>query len=275
MERGLVPDRLWLVESFLNSVDVASGQDELDTVPRFRGWLAVHNRSDAAATANAADLELARELRYALRAEAAAHHGDGAGDTAAIGEPPLGTAAIGEPPLGTAAIGEPRLGTAAAGEPPSRTAAGGEPPSGTAAAGEPPSGTAAIGEPQLGTAAIGEPPLDPAWLDDLVLAVPLRARASAAGIGLGPAEAGVRGVLGEILAAIVLSAHDGSWRRMKICRAGTCQVAYYDRSKNASRCWCSMQLCGNRNKTRAYRGRRSAAVREAQRREAALTSGEH
>jgi hypothetical protein len=265
MERGLVPDRLWLVESFLNSVDVASGQDELDTVPRFRGWLAVHNRSDAAATANAADLELARELRYALRAEAAAHHGDGAGDTAAIGEPPLGTAAIGEPQLGTAAIGEPPLGTAAIGEPPSRTAA----------AGVPPSGTAAIGEPQLGTAAIGEPPLDAAWLDDLVLAVPLRARASAAGIGLGPAEAGVRGVLGEILAAIVLSAHDGSWRRMKICRAGTCQVAYYDRSKNASRCWCSMQLCGNRNKTRAYRGRRSAAVREAQRREAALTSGEH
>jgi predicted RNA-binding Zn ribbon-like protein len=47
---------------------------------------------------------------------------------------------------------------------------------------------------------------------------------------------------------------------MKICRAGGCQIAYYDRSKNASRCWCSMQVCGNRNKTRAYR-RRSASRR--------------
>jgi predicted RNA-binding Zn ribbon-like protein len=198
MERGLVPDRLWLVESFLNSIDMASGQDELDSVPRFRGWLAVHHRADAGAVANAADLELARELRYALRAEAATHHGD-----------------------------------------------------------EAPADAAATGRPQL----------DSAWLDDLVLTVPLRARASAAGIGLGPAENGVRGVLGEILAAIVLAAHDGSWRRMKICRAGACRVAYYDRSKNASRCWCSMQLCGNRNKTRAYRGRRSAA-RDAQRRDA-------
>ncbi|HEY3009388.1 MAG TPA: CGNR zinc finger domain-containing protein [Micromonosporaceae bacterium] len=181
MERGLVPDRLRLVESFLNSIDLASGQDDLDSVPRFRGWLAVHHREDIAATANAADLELARELRYALRAEAATHHGD-------------------------------RLGA------------------------------------------------DVAWLDELTLTVPLRARASAAGIGLGPAEPGVRGVLGEILAAIVLAAHDGSWRRMKICRAGGCQIAYYDRSKNASRCWCSMQVCGNRNKTRAYR-RRSASRR--------------
>jgi predicted RNA-binding Zn ribbon-like protein len=181
MERGLVPDRLRLVESFLNSIDLASGQDDLDSVPRFRGWLAVHHREDIAATANAADLELARELRYALRAEAATHHGDGLG-------------------------------------------------------------------------------ADIGWLDELTLTVPLRARASGAGIGLGPAEPGVRGVLGEILAAIVLAAHDGSWRRMKICRAGGCQIAYYDRSKNASRCWCSMQVCGNRNKTRAYR-RRSASRR--------------
>jgi predicted RNA-binding Zn ribbon-like protein len=204
MERRLVPDRLRLVESFLNSVDVASGQDELDSVPRFRGWLAVHHRAEAAADANAADLELARELRYALRAEAATHHGDGASETAAIGDPHS----------------------------------------------------------------------DWVWLDELTLAVPLRARANGAGIGLGPAETGVRGVLGEILAAIVLAAHDGSWRRMKICRAGACRIAYYDRSKNASRCWCSMQLCGNRNKTRAYRGRRSAAVREAQRQDAPVGSGE-
>jgi predicted RNA-binding Zn ribbon-like protein len=36
-------------------------------------------------------------------------------------------------------------------------------------------------------------------------------------------------------------------------------VAFYDRSKNSSRTWCSMSSCGNRAKTRAYRGRRHAA----------------
>jgi predicted RNA-binding Zn ribbon-like protein len=48
---------------------------------------------------------------------------------------------------------------------------------------------------------------------------------------------------------------DGSWERLKICPADDCHWAFYDASKNRSRTWCNMQVCGNRKKTRAYRAR--------------------
>lgn len=58
--------------------------------------------------------------------------------------------------------------------------------------------------------------------------------------------------------AIALGAMlDGSWGRLKACR--NCRWSFYDRSPNRSGTWCSMQLCGNRKKTRAYRKRRSTA----------------
>ena len=58
--------------------------------------------------------------------------------------------------------------------------------------------------------------------------------------------------------AIALGAMlDGSWGRLKACR--NCRWSFYDKSPNRSGTWCSMQLCGNRKKTRAYRKRRSAA----------------
>jgi predicted RNA-binding Zn ribbon-like protein len=47
----------------------------------------------------------------------------------------------------------------------------------------------------------------------------------------------------------------GTWHRLKACR--NCKWAFYDYSKNRSASWCSMQLCGNRLKTRAYRSRRA------------------
>jgi predicted RNA-binding Zn ribbon-like protein len=47
---------------------------------------------------------------------------------------------------------------------------------------------------------------------------------------------------------------DGSWPRLKACR--NCCWSFYDYSPNRSATWCSMQLCGNRKKTRAYRSRR-------------------
>jgi predicted RNA-binding Zn ribbon-like protein len=58
------------------------------------------------------------------------------------------------------------------------------------------------------------------------------------------------GVLATALAAIV----DGTWGRLKACR--NCHWSFYDYSPNRSAHWCSMQLCGNRKKTRAYRSRR-------------------
>jgi predicted RNA-binding Zn ribbon-like protein len=46
---------------------------------------------------------------------------------------------------------------------------------------------------------------------------------------------------------------DGSWSRLKACRH--CSWSFYDKSPNRSGTWCSMQLCGNRSKTRSYRRR--------------------
>ena len=56
--------------------------------------------------------------------------------------------------------------------------------------------------------------------------------------------------------AIALGAMlDGTWERLKACR--NCRWSFYDYSPNRSATWCSMQLCGNRRKTRAYRARRA------------------
>ena len=61
-------------------------------------------------------------------------------------------------------------------------------------------------------------------------------------------------VLDRDLLAIVAEAEaDGTWRRMKACPA--CGWAFYDRSRNRSRTWCAMAICGNRAKARSYRER--------------------
>ena len=68
---------------------------------------------------------------------------------------------------------------------------------------------------------------------------------------------GVDGALGRVLAAAFACMQDGSWSRLKACR--NCHWAFYDESRNRSAAWCSMQLCGNRLKTRAYRRRKAVA----------------
>jgi predicted RNA-binding Zn ribbon-like protein len=69
---------------------------------------------------------------------------------------------------------------------------------------------------------------------------------------------GVDGMVGRVLAIAYLAMLDGSWSRLKCCRNHHCRWSFYDYSKNRSASWCSMQLCGNRRKTRAYRARRAA-----------------
>jgi predicted RNA-binding Zn ribbon-like protein len=70
---------------------------------------------------------------------------------------------------------------------------------------------------------------------------------------------GSDGAVGRVLVVSFLAMLDGSWPRLKCCRNHHCRWAFYDYSKNRSASWCSMQLCGNRTKTRAYRARRTAA----------------
>jgi predicted RNA-binding Zn ribbon-like protein len=62
-------------------------------------------------------------------------------------------------------------------------------------------------------------------------------------------------VVGAVLAAAARLAVLGEWDRIKICPADDCRWAFFDRSRNHSRTWCSMRVCGNREKARAWRER--------------------
>ncbi|MPZ79791.1 MAG: hypothetical protein GEV28_05075 [Actinophytocola sp.] len=65
-------------------------------------------------------------------------------------------------------------------------------------------------------------------------------------------------VVGAVLAAATRLVVRGEWDRIKICPAADCRWAFYDRSRNHSRTWCSMRVCGNREKARAWRERARA-----------------
>lgn len=60
---------------------------------------------------------------------------------------------------------------------------------------------------------------------------------------------------GSILAAIAEAMADGSWPRLKACRADDCKWAFIDTARNHTRQWCDMAICGNREKARRYRER--------------------
>lgn len=47
--------------------------------------------------------------------------------------------------------------------------------------------------------------------------------------------------------------------RKRVRQCGACVLHFYDISKKGTRCWCSMQLCGNRLKVAAYAARQRAA----------------
>jgi predicted RNA-binding Zn ribbon-like protein len=70
-----------------------------------------------------------------------------------------------------------------------------------------------------------------------------------------PTSQGVLAALGRLLAIVAQSMAEGTWARVKACREGTCLWAFYDGSRNRSRTWCSMAVCGNRTKVRSYRKR--------------------
>ena len=70
-----------------------------------------------------------------------------------------------------------------------------------------------------------------------------------------PTRAGVAGGLALVLAAVGEAMADGSWPKLKACRSDTCRFAFVDNSRNRSRQWCSMEVCGNRQKARSFRER--------------------
>jgi predicted RNA-binding Zn ribbon-like protein len=72
---------------------------------------------------------------------------------------------------------------------------------------------------------------------------------------LEPCGGGASAALGRLFAAIAHAEADGTWARLKTCPASSCLWAFYDYSRNHSRTWCTMSVCGNRAKARTYRRR--------------------
>jgi predicted RNA-binding Zn ribbon-like protein len=102
----------------------------------------------------------------------------------------------------------------------------------------------------------GDQGADTAAAGEVLGSVALHLEVTDAGeVSLAAREPGLEGALGRLLAVIPRAAADGSWERAKICPNDTCQWAFYDQSRNRSRRWCSMEVCGNREKSRAFRTR--------------------
>jgi predicted RNA-binding Zn ribbon-like protein len=72
---------------------------------------------------------------------------------------------------------------------------------------------------------------------------------------LAPECEDTRGAVGRIVAAVAELATTPEWIRLKACRDEHCRVAFYDKSRNRSRAWCSMEVCGNREKARTFRAK--------------------
>ncbi|MBK3635547.1 CGNR zinc finger domain-containing protein [Streptomyces sp. MBT97] len=175
-DRSAAPGGLALIESLVNTLDVESGADALDT-PEGRARFGLPERPADAGNADDA-LAHARELRESLRAALLAH----------AGHPPHREVT----PLGRLLAAAPLLVTV---------------------------------DEHDGSAA-----LEPRDRD----AAPLLSRTAAA--------------VAEALIA-------GTWTRLKACEAVTCHWAYYDRSPAGRGRWCSMQVCGAREKMRRYRAK--------------------
>jgi predicted RNA-binding Zn ribbon-like protein len=88
---------------------------------------------------------------------------------------------------------------------------------------------------------------------------PLEVRFAPDGPHFTSAPAGVSGAIGVLLAITACAMSNGTWERLKICPGRDCDWAFYDHSRNQAGRWCSMSICGGREKARAhYRRRREA-----------------
>jgi predicted RNA-binding Zn ribbon-like protein len=75
------------------------------------------------------------------------------------------------------------------------------------------------------------------------------------GVDMACSAEGVDSLVASVLTAISRAQETGEWERLKACSSSECLWAFYDRSRNHSRHWCSMRVCGNRAKTRTYRSK--------------------
>jgi predicted RNA-binding Zn ribbon-like protein len=71
------------------------------------------------------------------------------------------------------------------------------------------------------------------------------------------AASGNEPVIGALFAITARAMIDGAWQRLKACPGRHCGWAFYDHSRNRSARWCSMKVCGDREKARAYYERKT------------------
>jgi predicted RNA-binding Zn ribbon-like protein len=65
---------------------------------------------------------------------------------------------------------------------------------------------------------------------------------------------------GTLAVAVYNAVREGTWCRLKACRKHSCLYAFYDKTKNGSGTWCSMDTCGNRVKAQRRRAREKGAA---------------
>jgi predicted RNA-binding Zn ribbon-like protein len=109
-----------------------------------------------------------------------------------------------------------------------------------------------------------EPSVDAldAVADELPLVVRIRPGPRSVAV---PPGTGSRGALTVLLRDVLLLGASGDLGRLKACAADDCRWAFVDRSRPRVRRWCSSIACGNRDKTRRYRGRRRRTTGAARR----------
>lgn len=180
--REPAPGGLKLVQAFVNTNDIEGGHDALGNPEQLGAWLSNHGLSRDEASPQHTDLQLALEVREALRTLALANNGE-----------PVDPRAI--ETLNRLSVDSCML---------------------------------VRFDPD------GRPRLD-------------------------PAHPGVAGALGQILASVYTAVADGTWPRLKACRNDVCRWVFYDHSKNRSGTWCTMSICGDKSKARAYRKRLRAS----------------
>jgi predicted RNA-binding Zn ribbon-like protein len=173
------PQPLYLVQRFVNSVDLETGEDELTSPDALRDWFAERGLMDAGDPVTGADLNRAVDVREGLRAVLRQNNGL---------------------PLDEKAVE--RLDRA------------------------------------VGRAAVRvrfAPGRDPELVTD---------------------ASGVDGAMARLMAIVAAAVEHGRWERLKACPREECEWAFYDKSKNRSGRWCTMEGCGNIEKARAFRERR-------------------
>jgi predicted RNA-binding Zn ribbon-like protein len=176
--RKTAPQPLYLVQRFVNSVDLETGEDELSSPSALRDWFAERGLMKRSDDVTQSDLKRALDVREGLRA--ALRHNNG---------------------LSFEAERLDRLDRAVR---------------------------------RAGVRMRFAPGRDPELVPD---------------------AAGVDGAIAQLMAIVASAVEHDRWERLKACPRERCEWAFYDRSKNRSGRWCTMEACGNLEKAKTYRER--------------------